>query len=792
MKTKQNVNSSQMKNIFLLLLLVTGMVKAQIVNIPDTNFKAKLISLGIDTNLDNAIQVSEAQDVTGTLDISSASIQNLTGINAFVNITRLDCNYNLMTSVNIDLPNLTTLILFSNLLTTVSIANGQNLINVNVAENDITSMTFSTIPNVETLNLNGNKLPSLDFSTPLLNLRTLNTTGNTYNALSFPTPLPSLKTLNFGHPDLYSIALGNAPNLEYLNCYSADLIVTDISMLVHLKELRLLNCVLGSLDVTALADLEVLLVRGNPIRNLDLSQNLNLCQLSASDMTLLKTINMKNGSISCLSSIDLINNPQLRYVCADPDEQNYWQSYFISNSMPNVLVGDYCNFFPGGNYNTITGNIKYDLDANGCDLNDVIYPNIRVNINDGITQSANFTNTSGNYAFYTATGSFDVTPVVENQTWFTISPNSVTVPFDNINNNIATQDFCLSAIGSHSDVEIVLSVVTPARPGFDAIYKLVYRNKGTQVENVVIDLNFNDNLLNFLNASIAPDTTSFGFLSWNVANLSPFQSGSIDFRLHVNSPQDAPPVNNGNVLNFSTSINLFSDENLADNNFTLNQIVVGSFDPNDIVCLEGDVVASTEIGKYLHYAINFENTGTAIAENIVVKTEVNAVDFDINTLQLLNSNYPVDARITGDKIEFIFENINLPIGGHGHVLLKLKTQNTLMTGDAVANRGDIYFDYNFPIDTGLANTVFQTLSTSVFEVDSSVSIYPNPAANEVTIKADNKIKSIQLYDAQGRIVLTSLTDATESKLDVSSFSKGIYFVKITTEKGAQVQKLLKD
>jgi hypothetical protein len=40
--------------------------------------------------------------------------------------------------------------------------------------------------------------------------------------------------------------------------------------------------------------------------------------------------------------------------------------------------------------------------------------------------------------------------------------------------------------------------------------------------------------------------------------------------------------------------------------------------------------------------------------------------------------------------------------------------------------------------------------------------------------------------------MTSLIDDLESKLDISSYSKGIYFLKITTEKGAQVQKLLKD
>lgn len=40
-----------MKKLLLVLLLFTGMVKAQIVNIPDANFKAKLLSASPTTQL---------------------------------------------------------------------------------------------------------------------------------------------------------------------------------------------------------------------------------------------------------------------------------------------------------------------------------------------------------------------------------------------------------------------------------------------------------------------------------------------------------------------------------------------------------------------------------------------------------------------------------------------------------------------------------------------------------------------------------------------------------------------
>ena len=97
-----------MKKIYFLLLalgLFTG-VNAQIINFPDANFKAKLLSASssnqiassattfinssptsynkIDINNDGEIQISEASNITW-LNISSSSISNLTGISFFMN-----------------------------------------------------------------------------------------------------------------------------------------------------------------------------------------------------------------------------------------------------------------------------------------------------------------------------------------------------------------------------------------------------------------------------------------------------------------------------------------------------------------------------------------------------------------------------------------------------------------------------------------------------------------------------------------------------------------------------------
>ena len=144
----------------------------------------------------------------------------------------------------------------------------------------------------------------------------------------------------------------------------------------------------------------------------------------------------------------------------------------------------------------------------------------------------------------------------------------------------------------------------------------------------------------------------------------------------------------------------------------------------------------------------------------------------------------------------IFETINLDSGGHGNILFKIKTLNNLVSGDMVAKRADIFFDYNAPIDNGVANTTLQSLSNGGFEIDNSVSIYPNPTKANVAINVNqndnNKIKSVSLYDVQGRILQTQIIDNQSSTLDISEKSNGIYFLKVTTDKGIKVEKIVKE
>ena len=77
----------------ILILSFYGLCHAQIVNIPDVNFKNFLLS-GYDSNNDNEIQFSEANSVNGLMYIAGLGISNMNGIEAFTNIDELYCHNN--------------------------------------------------------------------------------------------------------------------------------------------------------------------------------------------------------------------------------------------------------------------------------------------------------------------------------------------------------------------------------------------------------------------------------------------------------------------------------------------------------------------------------------------------------------------------------------------------------------------------------------------------------------------------------------------------------------------------
>lgn len=724
-----------MKKIFFLFIIFSSFVQAQIITIPDANFKAKLIQadvtntiaysggipVKIDTNLDGDIQQAEAV-LIDSLNVFNAGIFDLTGIQSFSNVKTLRCDSNNING-NLDLMSLT------------------QLTTLQCYSNQISGINVSNSPNLKSIIAYNNLLSSIDLSQNNL-----------------------IEQLSLSSNNLTELLVDNLIELKYLDCGG--------------NQFETLNCNNNS-------NLEGLYIQSPFLKYLFIKNGVD------------ESTTMDTGSwveLFCCS-------PNLEYVCCDESQFDSVMAMIQQLNLVNCEVNTYCNFTPGGNYNTITGTVHYDTTNNGCDETDFTVPYFRlmVDLNAVSTNSSVFTNLEGNYHFYTTNeGNYSFIPSIENPSFFTINPQPGIAIIEEIDNSTTTLDFCFTANGIHPDLEIVVAPAIPARPGFEAKYLIVYKNKGNQIMSQEYGVNFfyNQQLMDYVSSSVVPSSQVSGGLQWSFENLMPFESRSIVVTMAINPPTDTEnPVNIGDELIF-TSIILpqAGDEIVQDNTFVFNQTVIGPYDPNDITCLQGDVVSPSEIGNYLHYLIRFENTGNAPAENVVVKVEIDPAQFDINSLQMLSTSHNADIRMSGNKLEFIFQNIQLDSGGHGNILLKMKTKPTLQVGDMVEKKANIYFDYNFPIQTNEAETLFQALSVVNPVLDNLISIYPNPVKDivNITIKDNSTIKTIELYDIQGRLLQTQLVNDINSELNLAERANGMYFIKINTDKGSKVEKLMKE
>jgi len=493
------------------------------------------------------------------------------------------------------------------------------------------------------------------------------------------------------------------------------------------------------------------------------------------------------------------NCPKLQYICGDESELEAISQKIASYNYTNCVVGSYCSFVPGGTFYTIQGTDKYDSNNDGCDVLDLPLSNLKFSISDGTISGSTIANTKGNYVIPVQAGTHTITPALESPSYFTVSPTNTVVTFPTQTSPF-TQDFCVTANGVHSDLEVSVFPTTRARAGFDASYKIIYKNKGTNTQSGSVKLSFDDSVLDLVAANPVVTSQNTNNLSWNFIDLKPFETREITVTININGPMETPAINGGDKLDYTATItSTLTDETPTDNTFTLNQTVVNAFDPNDKTCLEGSTIAPSAVGRYVHYLIRFENKGTAEAQNVVVKDMIDTLKFDVNSLVVTQGSHPFVTRITEtNKVEFIFENINLPFDdttNDGYVAFKIKTKPSLVVGDSFSNTASIYFDYNFPIVTNTSTTsVLQSLGNQDFEFSTYFSVHPNPARQvlNIDVKKQIEVSFIAIYNILGQQLLVIPNAQQTKQVDVSSLKTGNYFIKLTSDKGTSVGKFVKE
>jgi uncharacterized repeat protein (TIGR01451 family) len=234
---------------------------------------------------------------------------------------------------------------------------------------------------------------------------------------------------------------------------------------------------------------------------------------------------------------------------------------------------------------------------------------------------------------------------------------------------------------------------------------------------------------------------------------------------------------------------------------TVCRIIIGSFDPNDKSATPDGVGEHHFIEKNteLEYLVNFQNTGTDTAINVIVMDTLSDLLDPLTITGLTGSHAPEVRLLSNNVLRFVMPNILLPdsttneAASHGFVRFKIQQKQDLVDGTLIKNKAAIYFDFNLPVIT---NEVFHEVGRDFLETASAthdgpsaepglVSLSPNPADDKsfVDVQAlEITTGNCRLVDCYGRTVMEQIFDTPVFELKRNGLPAGLYFLEIHSDK----------
>ena len=242
-------------------------------NFPDANFR-KYIKGNIAGGRD-VLTVEERSKVK-IININKKDISDLKGIEAFPNLTELDCGNNSIQKLDLrQNPMLITLKCNKNQLTQLDLSKNPDIDYLNCSENQLEQLDVSHLK-LEYLYCSHNDLEQLDVKNSKW-LRELDCSKNELTKLDAEvTHKPNLVRVECQNNQLTSLILGENKMLRKLNCANNQLTQLNLNNMISLTELNCANNQLTVLDVSSSPDLTTLWLKNNQLTSLNLDNNPNL------------------------------------------------------------------------------------------------------------------------------------------------------------------------------------------------------------------------------------------------------------------------------------------------------------------------------------------------------------------------------------------------------------------------------------------------------------------------------------------------------------------------------------
>ncbi|MEI6522911.1 MAG: T9SS type A sorting domain-containing protein [Bacteroidota bacterium] len=479
----------------------------------------------------------------------------------------------------------------------------------------------------------------------------------------------------------------------------------------------------------------------------------------------------------------------------------YKISSFCSDSI-NANSSIYCQGIPN-----ITGLVYTDLN-NNCNYDNTDLPanNIAVKLFDNqnnLLEMVNTVNGVYNFSPFIA-GTYQI-KIEDNLYPFSLScgqSNTQTVVLDSANQTISNINFPV-VCDSLNDVKIhSVATLGWVFPGQTHILNTNVSNNfnwynlqcdtNTYSGTVTIQVNGPVSFVAATAGALTP-TVSGNTFTYSISDFNTLNPTSFGLSLLTDTTAQA---NDQICVHVEISPNPI-DADTTNNVYDFCYNVVNSYDPNMKEVYPVNVLPGYD--DWFTYTIHFQNTGNAPAFNIRLRDTLDT-QLDLNTFEVLGYSHPANVGISGNILTVRFNNIMLPDstsdyeGSMGYFQYRIKPTPNLPNGSQISNTAYIYFDFNAPIITNTTENNFDiTVSATNLKLNpESFEIYPNPSTGVFTFKDAKNIQRVEVYNVMGQEIAVFAGDNTNKvskQINLSNYSKGIYFAKIN---GSVVIKLVKE
>lgn len=242
---------------------------------------------------------------------------------------------------------------------------------------------------------------------------------------------------------------------------------------------------------------------------------------------------------------------------------------------------------------------------------------------------------------------------------------------------------------------------------------------------------------------------------------------------------------------------------------------------NNIIELEMDINpgAGTTTSRNTYGAYIFNGDGNVLAGFFVraATRELFLVAYSTPTGQPVgNYNYSLAAapgiQMPADTFSRIGVSYNVTTGQIRIKAPGIAAAGLTLTGSAVGTTPDEVDLISFSGHTTAApNTTASTMVLDNLKVKAAAtdsllgvegvkevamfSVFPNPSKNNVNITSSNNasINAVEMYDINGRTVKSvKLDNVSDAQLNISDLAQGVYTLKISSENGSSVKKVIKE